>query len=161
MSNVSEKVLQAMYNHLIMSYSADEAKDLLIQKYPDAEADIELLVAEAEGDDIAVNHDSAQADIDKLQKAVKAKVEAKPKAKKAAKPKAEKQPKVAKPKGEKGSKVDQARDLYIAATDRSRTAIIELFMQKVGLTKAGASTYYYNLKKQLGDNPTVVDQNSL
>lgn len=48
------------------------------------------------------------------------------------------------------SKREQAEALYKAMTFRNegRPAIIEAFMSQVGLTKAGANTYYYNCQKK-------------
>lgn len=49
-----------------------------------------------------------------------------------------------------GSKSDLARALLVDLQEqgKSRQEIIEAFVQEIGLTKAGASTYYYNLTKK-------------
>lgn len=41
---MSTKALQSLYNHLTKSFSAEEAREILIQRYPEAEGDIHLLV---------------------------------------------------------------------------------------------------------------------
>ena len=48
------------------------------------------------------------------------------------------------------TKLDQARVIFteMRAAQKSRKEIIERFMADVGLTKAGGSTYYYNLTKE-------------
>lgn len=46
------------------------------------------------------------------------------------------------------SKLDQARKIYQADANRSsRYEIIVMFMTKLNMTKSGATTYYYNVKK--------------
>ena len=133
---VSTNVIQSMFNHLTASYSADEAREILIQKYPDAEGDINLLTApEVETAEVeSVETEpvvEAQPEPD-LVKAVKAKT-AKPVKPKQAKAKAE-------------TKADIARKLYAEATDKSRGAMIKVFQDKLGMSKAAASTYFYNIK---------------
>lgn len=134
MTNTSANVIQSMFNHLTASYSADEAREILAQKYPESES----LIKEFKIDGLrttvvemgkvkSVTEAGAGAE---LTKAVKAKV---------AKPKAEKAPKAE-------SKADQARAMYLAAEDKSRAAMIVLFQEKLGMSKAAASTYYYNVK---------------
>jgi hypothetical protein len=162
MSNVTAQVVKSMYNHLIASYSPEEVKDILVAKYPEMEGEIELLMDPSQyGEDVA-----RVAVTDEVIAAIDAEVEATevPKATKAdllaavkaatAKPKKEKAPKVeksAKPKAEKApkaeSKADQARALYQASIDRSRKAMIELFVAELGMSKAMASTYFYACKK--------------
>jgi hypothetical protein len=48
------------------------------------------------------------------------------------------------------TKVDKAKPVYekMVAEGKTRKQIIETFISQVGLTKAGASTYYQNLKKE-------------
>lgn len=47
-----------------------------------------------------------------------------------------------------GTKADQARALYLANQNLSVAQIKQLFIDVVGLTKAGANTYYYNITKK-------------
>jgi hypothetical protein len=49
------------------------------------------------------------------------------------------------------TKVDRAKPVYeqMMAAGKTRKQIIEAFMNEVGLTKAGASTYYQNLKREV------------
>lgn len=119
--STNNQVIQSMFNHLVQSYSADEAREILIQKYPDAENDIQLMDATVED----------QAEQSTLAAAVKQKT-----SKKVAKP--------AKVKTE--SKMDRARQLYNSATDKSRKAMLEVFNKELGLSKAAASTYFYTVK---------------
>lgn len=50
-------------------------------------------------------------------------------------------------KAKSHSKLDQARELFHSSTDKSRKAIIQLFVDKIGLSPAAASTYYYSAQK--------------
>ncbi len=140
MSNVSAAVIQSMFNHLTASYSESEARDILVQKYPESESAIREIKAENFRTTVVemgkvksvaepVTIETAPSVVE-LKTAVKAKI-AKPKAEKAAKA---------------PSKVDQAREIYEAAADKSRGAVIAVFMEKLGMSKAAASTYYYNIK---------------
>lgn len=141
---VSTNVIRSMFSHLVQSYSADEAREILIQKYPNQEGDIlglEAVDTEDNNVDLSVDTDTQAA---QLAAAVTAKV-AKVKAKPAKAAKAPKQPKAKKAKG--ASKMDRARELYTKAKDKSRGAMIAVFGKELGLSKAAASTYYYTVKK--------------
>jgi len=120
MSNT--QVIQSMFKHLTQSYSADEAREILVQKYPDATDQINSL---------EVSADAVETESKKLATAVKQKTA------KAVKP----------AKAKKVTKMDQARELYIKAKDKSRGAMIEVFGSELGLSKAAASTYFYTVKK--------------
>jgi len=56
------------------------------------------------------------------------------------------------PKQKKGAKKEQSRALYVKLNDGSHTRddIINAFMDKLGMSKAGATTYFHNLKKSIG-----------
>lgn len=140
MSNVSAQVMQSMFNHLTASYSEDEAREILVQKYPEEKTQI-YSMGKLVGGTVDVAEDSTETDSEKLATAVKQKT-AKVKTQKTAK--APKAPKA--PKAKKVSKMDRARELYAAATDKSRAAMIEVFGKELGLSKAAASTYYYSVK---------------
>ena len=56
--------------------------------------------------------------------------------------------KPSKTKGE--SKSTKAKALYIETEDKSRKGIIALFVKELGMSEAGASTYYFNCKKACG-----------
>lgn len=51
--------------------------------------------------------------------------------------------------GRKGEKKDRALDLYKANSKLSRNEMIELFMKELDMSKAGATTYVYNCKKEI------------
>lgn len=54
-------------------------------------------------------------------------------------------------KPKKGAKKEMAQDLYKKHKDnKSRKEIIQLFMDEIGMTKAGATTYFHNMKKEFG-----------
>ena len=72
----------------------------------------------------------------------------KKKEKKPTEVKAKKEPKVKAEKAPKApSKAEQARQIYAAAEDKSRSAVTKLFIEQLGLTAAGSSTYMQNCKK--------------
>ena len=52
-------------------------------------------------------------------------------------------------KGNKDSKKAAAVEIFKSMEGAKRKEIIAEFMDKAGLTKAGAGTYYYNIKKSL------------
>ena len=138
MNTTSTKVIQNMFNHLAASYTEDEARDILVQKYPESEGEIKLLqpanftVTKVEmGKVVSVTEAQTGSD---LTKAVKAKVAKAPKAPKEAKA----------PRTE--TKADIARRLFAEAEDKSRGAMIKVFMEQLGMSKAAASTYFYNVK---------------
>lgn len=60
-------------------------------------------------------------------------------------------PALTKKKNKKGRKKKACADLYRKNKDtKSRKEIIELFMKKLDMSKAGATTYFHNCKKELG-----------
>ena len=141
MTTVSTGVIRSMYNHLVQTYSDEEARDILVQKYPEQEGEILELRSEVVSEDVGTEDEvelaqAVQAKVTKTKASKPAKV-AKPKAVKAPKPVKAKSP----------SKMDRARELYTSATDKSRSAMIAVFGKELGLSKAAASTYYYSVKK--------------
>lgn len=48
------------------------------------------------------------------------------------------------------SKMSVATELYTKHKAEGRKVVLVAFIEKAGLTKAGANTYYANLKKKLG-----------
>ena len=124
-TNTSSAVIASMFKHLTASYTPDEAREILVQKYPEQEGEINML--EVSRDAVV---EAIETQTQKLATAVKAKT---------AKP-------VKAPKAKKASKMDRARELYAAAKDKSRGAMLEVFNKELGLSKAAASTYYYTVK---------------
>lgn len=47
----------------------------------------------------------------------------------------------------RGSKKELAMAIYNANKDEPKSHVVELFVKQLGMTPAGASTYYYNCKK--------------
>lgn len=146
---MNASVVKSMFNHLVQSYSEEEARDILIGKYPDQEGEIVLLSRERQGVAEAADQDDMR-EVNQLVDAVRRKqatAAIKPaKAPKAAK--VAKGPKVVKtvnPRGE--SKMQKARELFGAAKDQSRKAMIAVFVKELGLSPVAASTYFYNCKK--------------
>jgi len=122
MSNTSsDKLIQSMYRHLVLAYTSDEARDILLQKYPEAEGDLDDLIAQVNLED--------ESKTDELLDAVNKK---------------QSKQKVDKPKAV--TKMSQAHDIYAKAEDKSRKAMIAAFTDQLGLSKVAASTYYYSVK---------------
>lgn len=48
------------------------------------------------------------------------------------------------------SKIDQAKALVAANPQASRSELIQMFMEQLSMSKAGATTYYYNATKGSG-----------
>lgn len=46
-----------------------------------------------------------------------------------------------------GTKLDAARKLFATNKSLSRAAVIALFMTELSMSKAGATTYFYNVQK--------------
>jgi ribosomal protein L7/L12 len=83
-----------------------------------------------------------KAGVAKLQAEAKAKVEAK-----AAKPKAEKAPKVKRARKAEGpTKQERAVELY-KRLNGSKVEVIQAIQTELGMSLAGATTYFYNAKK--------------
>ena len=53
------------------------------------------------------------------------------------------------------SKIDRAVELLKANSTLSRTEVIDLFVRELGMSKAGASTYFYNAKAKSGIETVV------
>ena len=58
--------------------------------------------------------------------------------------------KAAKPSVREGTKMEAARQLFNSLFKKGRQAVLEAFREQVGLTKAGAVTYYQTLRGQAG-----------
>lgn len=145
MTTVSAQVMQSMFNHLAASYTEDEAREILVQKYPAEQTRIFSMGKLVNGTvEVTTEDETEVTDTAKLAKAVKVMTAKPAKAKPAKVAKAPKQPKAAAPK--KVTKMDQARELYAAASDKSRKAMIEVFGKELGLSTAAASTYFYTVK---------------
>lgn len=109
-----QKQVQSLLNHLTKTYSVDEAREILIQKYPNMQKEIEAMNIETT--EIKTEAFTAK--------------DAKPKTPK---------------KTKKVTNAARARELFAAAEDKSRNAIIDLFMRELGQNRNVASVYYYNV----------------
>lgn len=120
---MSNELIRAMFKHLVKTYSLEEAREILITKYPNSK---ELIMTFEKTDEQPLSENA----LETVQKAVKERIA---------------KPKVIKEKAE--SKMDRARKLYEEAEDKSRKVIIGLFMAELDMSQAAASTYFYNCKK--------------
>jgi hypothetical protein len=57
-----------------------------------------------------------------------------------------------KAKMKKGKKQEVAIELYKANVSEGKDKIIQVFQDELDMSKAGARTYYYNMKKKFGDD---------
>jgi len=55
-----------------------------------------------------------------------------------------------KPKRKKGAKQEEALRIYKENIEAGKAKIIELFMSELDMSKAGATTYFYNTKRKVG-----------
>lgn len=129
---MSNELIRVMFKHLVKTYSVEQAREILVTKYPNSKELIMSLESVEPTVDETVGAVSEGA-LEKVKKAVKEKT-AKPKVVKPAKEKAE-------------SKMDKAKALYAELEDKTRKNVIAQFVEQIGLTQAAASTYYYNIKK--------------
>lgn len=167
------ETLKSLYINYCGKFSEEEAFEKLADKYPEMIGDLcvirngeDELPAEMKFQADETFFDEQVIDLDTEVKIVDAEtaveqideevnVEETPKVEKVEK--VEKDVKESKPKKEKKVNVDKqekapskaelARQIYASATDRSRSAITKVFIEKLGLTAAGASTYMQNCKK--------------
>ena len=123
MSDIGTKVIQNIFNHLTHSYSENEAREILKQRYPDKADTINMTVASKPSMDVNVQVASKPVKVAKV---------------KADKP----------VKTKKVSNMGRARTLYAEAADKSRGAITELFMKELGMEKTVAGTYFYVIKRE-------------
>ena len=132
MSNVTSTVIQSMLNHLAVSYSEDEARNILVQRYPDRQNEIrDMVIVNALVS--KVEEEEPSVDLNRIDSPAPVKT---------------KQSKPAKdPAEKKASKMDAARELFVNAEDKSRKTIIDRFVSELGMSKAMASTYFYAVKK--------------
>lgn len=144
---MNESVVKSMFNHLVQSYSAEEAREILIGKYPDQEGEIRLLVR-----DFTNDTEEDEADMKQVETVVEA---AKRKQQQFQKAKPAKAAKVAKKAAKTpvtrtaraDSKMSRARELFAKQKDQSRKAVIAVFVKELGLSPVAASTYFYTCKK--------------
>jgi len=54
-----------------------------------------------------------------------------------------------KPKRKKGAKQIEALRIYKENVDEGKPAIIDMFMSELDMSKSGATTYFYNMKKKV------------
>lgn len=156
--SMTEKQLKATYNSYVRKYGED-AIDAFVAKYPESEGDLMMLV-NGEFDEIAAlragladedylpDAEEVPETLAELQAGQAGQVEQAEPAKAA--PKAPKKPKATKlVKIAKGpSKAERAAVIFAESAGMSRKEIIERFQKELGMTPAGASTYYSNIKKK-------------
>ncbi len=56
-----------------------------------------------------------------------------------------------KPKMKKGKKQEMAAVLYQQYKEEGKDKIMEVFQEELDMSKAGARTYFYNMRKKFGD----------
>ena len=127
---MSNELIRVMFKHLVKTYSLEQAREILVTKYPNSK---ELIMSLESVNEPEVVETVSEGALEKVKKAVKEKTA---------------KPKVVKPAKERGeSKADRAKKLYAELEDKTRKNVIAQFVEQIGLTPAAASTYYYNIKK--------------
>ena len=153
------ETLKSLYINYCNKFSEEEAFDKLVDKYPDMIGDLCMIRS---GDDEVPSEMKFQADetffdeevndIDTEVKLVEPAVkhvdeEVNVESVNETKPKTEN--KVNGDKKEKAvSKSQLAYQMYVEAVDKTRKVMINRFVEELGLTNAGASTYLQNCKKK-------------
>lgn len=157
--NLSETAIKAVMRNLMKDYCEEDARKLMIEKYPYLEGDI-INISVTDDDSVASSPEPVvfeaiddtfdeEAEIDvkdliddteQLIAAVEAVVEETKKSTKAVKP-------TRTSTARKDSKAARARKLYMDATDKSRKAIVALFVSELDMTPTAAGAYYYHCKK--------------
>lgn len=149
------QTIKATMNGLVSKYGEEEAIERFLEKYPDEEGSLELLMTGELELDESMKYTAPEDELpeveDKAEIIAETVTEVKAEEPKAEKPKKEKKAKVVKEKTEKvnkgPSKAELARQIYANAEDKSRSAVTKIFMEQLGLTAAGSSTYMQNCKK--------------
>ena len=127
---MSNELIRVMFKHLVKTYSLEQAREILVTKYPNSK---ELIMSLESVNEPEVVETVSEGALEKVKKAVKEKTA---------------KPKVVKPAKERGeSKADRAKKLYAELEDKTRKNVIAQFIEQIGLTPAAASTYFYNIKK--------------
>lgn len=147
--------IKSIFTGYTNKYGEQEAIERFLEKYPDEEGSLELLMTGELELDESMKYTAPEDELpeveDEAEIIAETPVEVKAEEPKAEKPKKEKKAKVVKEKTEKvnkgPSKAELARQIYANAEDKSRKVVTELFIKELGLTAAGASTYYQNCKK--------------
>lgn len=137
--------IKALYTNYCKKHDPEVAFSMLVDKYPDLEGEL-LAIVDGEDDSLPPEMTFEAPETyfdDKIEPEI---VTEAPK-----KVNETKRPKVTKPKAEKStapSKAQQAYDIYAKAVDQSRKAMMKVFIEQLGLTPNGASTYVANCKKK-------------
>lgn len=162
--NLSEPAIKAVMRNLMKDYCEEDARKLMIEKYPYLEGDIINISATDDDTPVASSPEPVvfetiddtfdeEAEIDvkdliddteQLIDAVEAVVEETKKPTKAVKP-------AKTSTARKDSKAARAREIYMNATDKSRKAIVALFVSELDMTSTAAGAYYYSTKAKCGE----------
>lgn len=114
---MSHELIKQMFKHLIKVYTEAQTVEILSTKFPDSAEFINAI------------------DVDTLEDVND-------------EPKSYKTPKPPKPVKEKTvKKQDRAQELYDNAVDKSRQAMLKVFVDDMGVSEASASNYYHLCKR--------------
>ena len=143
--------IKSMFSGYQNKYGELEAVEKFLEKYPETEGDINLILSGEDEIDESLKY---QADPDFLPEVedeveeVKAETVVETVEVKEEKPVKAKKEKVVKEKAVKEkviSKAQLAYQMYESADDKTRKTITKRFVDEIGLTIAGANTYYSNV----------------
>lgn len=144
--------IKSIFTGYTNKYGEQEAIERFLEKYPDEEGSLELLMTGELELDESMKYTAPEDELpeveDEADIIAETAVEVKADEPKAEKPKKEKKAKVVAEKVNKGpSKMDQAKAIYQNLEDKSRKNVCKVLMEQLDMTAAGSSTYAQLLKK--------------
>jgi len=144
--------IKSIFTGYTNKYGEQEAIERFLEKYPDEEGSLELLMTGELELDESMKYTAPEDELpeveDEAEIIVETVTEVKADEPKAEKPKKEKKAKVVAEKTAKGpSKMDQAKAIYQNLEDKSRKNVCKVLMEQLDMTAAGSSTYTQLLKK--------------
>lgn len=174
-NHLNHSALQAVMRNLMKTYDETAARTILVEKYPELEGEVLTLdmntpipfvtktpvnISIEEIDDMY--DEDAEIDVTEIKTETPSEEDATEESENLNESVSETIPEMvtvseprttSKAKKEKTvkepSKAVRAMELYSSAEDKSRSHMMEVFMTELGMTKNGASTYYYNCKTKI------------
>lgn len=149
------RAIKSIYTGLANKYGEQEAIERFLEKYSEYEGDLMLILSGEDELDQSMKIQGEQVDVEisedeeflEEEEVVEEEVKAQPAIVEQPKQEVKKEPKVKKVKERVISKAELARQIYANAEDKSRKVITARFVSEVGLTTAGANTYFNTISK--------------
>lgn len=145
------RAIKSIYTGLVNKYGEQVAIERFLEKYSEYEGDLMLILSGEDDIDQSMKIQGEAVDFNEneeiLEEEIVEEVKAQPKTVEQPKQEVKKEPKVKKVKERVISKAELARQIYANAEDKSRKVITARFVSEVGLTTAGANTYFNTISK--------------